>query len=149
MPFPFFNLFFLFLNHQQKFSTSYSFSEWCELLFPKSFVIKIKRLLNQVGKIRKIPTVKGFTPHPSPHSHDRTRRYLCSFPITRTPLSREKDIPPISGIGYRWQLQKTVTARYSDSEGSLFRRFEYSEGSLFRRFVIPKVRYSKGSIVRK
>ena len=40
-----------------------------------------------------------------------------------------------------------VTARYS--EGSLFRSFEYSEGSLFRRFVIPKVRYSKGSIVRK
>ena len=28
---------------------------------------------------------------PGPHSH-RTRGYLCSFPITRTPLSREKDI---------------------------------------------------------
>ena len=31
---------------------------------------------------------------------------------------------------------------------SLFRRFEYAEGSLFRRFIIPKVRYSEGSLFR-
>ena len=42
---------------------------------------------------------------PPPHSN-RTRGYLCSFPITWTLLSQEKDIPPISGIGYHWQLHK-------------------------------------------
>ena len=33
----------------------------------------------------------GPSPPPPPHSH-RTRGYLCSFPITWTPLSREEDI---------------------------------------------------------
>ena len=50
---------------------------------------------------------RGGHPAPLPHSH-RTRWYTyAQFPITRTPLSQEKDIPPISGIGYDWQLQKT------------------------------------------
>ena len=45
-----------------------------------------------------------------PWNH-RTRGYLCSFPITWTPYLGKrisKDIPPISGIVYRWQLQKTT-----------------------------------------
>ena len=44
---------------------------------------------------------------PPPPSH-RTRGVpICSFPITLTPLSREKNIPPYLGYWlYHWQLQK-------------------------------------------
>ena len=42
--------------------------------------------------------LKERPPPPPPH---RTRGYICSFPITRTPLSRGKRInPSISGSGY-------------------------------------------------
>ena len=38
-------------------------------------------------------------PHPQLH---RIRGYLCLFPITWTPLSWGKNLPPISGIGNHW-----------------------------------------------
>ena len=42
--------------------------------------------------------------------------------------------------GYSLLFQWVVIPKGRYSEGSLFRRFEYSEGSLLRRSVIPKVR---------
>ena len=47
-------------------------------------------------------------PPPPPTPIESGGIYLWSFPITWTPLSQEKDIPPISGIGYQWQLQKNT-----------------------------------------
>ena len=35
------------------------------------------------------------------------------------------------------------------SEGSVNPKVRYSKGSLFRRFVIPKVRYSEGPLFRR
>ena len=49
---------------------------------------------------KSVPWVPREWLPPGPHSH-RTRGYLCSFPITWTPLSREKDIQrntPLSRI---------------------------------------------------
>ena len=45
-------------------------------------------------------------PRCPPPSH-RTKGYLCSFPITWTPLSREKDIPPYLGYWLPLAITKT------------------------------------------
>ena len=58
------------------------------------------------------------------------------------PIYFVHDIPP-----HIWTQE--ILFSYSYSEGSNTPKGRYSECPLFRRFVIPKVRYSEGSIVRK
>ena len=44
---------------------------------------------------------------PPPHSH-RIREVPMLIPLHLNLLSREKDMPPISGIGYHWQVPKNT-----------------------------------------
>ena len=60
--------------------------------------------------------------------------YLCSFPITRTPpppYLGKKDVPPTSGIGFHWQLQKA--SPFSGFSREIFPRLRTKKYPLFPR----------------
>ena len=88
------------------------FSLLCLKFVTPSSEIKLNLLWSSSGSnfrlICRLASNKGQPPSPSIEPRGTYARSTPSLdPPPPPPISREKDIPSISGIGYHWQLQET------------------------------------------